>query len=110
MGNGAGHQATWRRKWKRSSREQRRAAARSLHDLFQPIRFRTLLPMMLPASVILHGAIAVCLAMVGTAAVKQVGRSEDTYLRKVVQKDRAKHVAANVSQRTTLPPPPPDQE
>jgi hypothetical protein len=110
MKSSRGTAPAWRRKWERTPPEKRTSAAASLGDLFQRPRVATLLPVMLAASLCLHAAALPLLPLFGPKHVDHIEESESSYLRKVIQKDRAKHVVSDVSRRPTAPPAPPDPE
>ena len=102
--------STWRRRWRRTAQERRATAAASLGDVFHARRWPSPLAAILLASLVVHGAIAPLLPGIHTGGPRQIAARQDSYLRKVVQKERAKHVAADVRRRITVPPPPPDPE
>ena len=100
----------WRSKWKRSAPERRAGAAASLADVFAPRgRFNTILLVLLALSAAGH---AVTLALLpGPAGQDEAAggmSAEDTYLAKVMQKERAKDVSKKMVGAITMPPPPPD--
>jgi hypothetical protein len=100
----------WRRKWFRTPIEQRRAAAASLHDLFtRPSRLEKWIGAALAVSLGLHLLTVPVLLMTGpdTGRVAEAGGA---YLRKVLQKERAKKVSKEVQGRVTMPPPPENPE
>jgi len=103
--------ANWRRKWRRADPARRATAAESLNDLFTGRRRRGVgvLWLVLVLAAALHGGL-LPLARRGEApeALRPSGR--DTYLRKVVQKERAVRVARHLARQVSMPPPPPVPE
>jgi len=100
----------WRQRWKRTPPQNRVTAAGTLGDLFEPRRGRSLLVAALAASLIIHALTVAFVPIGGGSGREQVAESENTYLRKVMQKQRARHAAVDVSKGITAPPPPPDPE
>jgi len=101
---------TWRRRWTRAPSQKRAVAATALGDLFERRRVRTALAKTFAVSLVVHLIAGRFLLTLTVRAPSQTAAREDSYLRRVIQKDRARHVAADASRRTTLPPPPPDPE
>ncbi|KKL67688.1 hypothetical protein LCGC14_2132480, partial [marine sediment metagenome] len=90
--------------------ENRAVAGMALGDLFARRRIRSLLWVVLIGSLIGHGVLVPLLAMGRTLSATELAGREDSYLRKVLQKARAKKVSMAVKDRLTMPPPPPDPE
>jgi len=99
----------YRRKWKPTSPEARRTAAASLTDVFRRRKARGFLWVLLLASLSVHAVLTPYLAARRTAGLEELA-SEDSYLRKVLQKERARRVAKEIQNRITMPPPPPEPE
>ena len=100
----------WRQKWRRAAPEHRQAAAESLADLFARRRVRTALWAVLLISLAGHAAILPMLAFGKSADTAHLVAEENSYLQKVMQKDRARQVSRDVQDRVTMPPPPPEPE
>jgi hypothetical protein len=66
-----------------------------------------ILTLLVVGSLALHAALVVGLSMTAASTMPMPGQ-KDAYLQKVIQKERARLVAAKVAQRITMPPPPPD--
>ena len=101
--------ANWRRKWRRTPVAGRAGAAAALGDLFVPRRTRGVLRWVVLASLVAHVP-AVVLLRTGRGTNLEVLAKENTYLQKVIQKERAKEISREVKKRITMPPPPPDPE
>jgi phage FluMu protein Com len=100
----------WRRRWKAVSREHRIQAVSSLADIFTPPKERNLLFILLIVSLIGH---ALSLPLIGAGKqlnIEEAIDQQDSYLKKIMHKERAKVVADEVAKKTTMPPPPPDPE
>jgi len=104
------HGNSWRRTWRRADPSRRAAAANSLADVFAPRRRRRLLPgIILALSLAAHAPLL--LLSPGSAGGRAAAiATEDTYLRKVAQRQRARHVSKDLLGRITMPPAPPDPE
>ena len=101
----------WRRKWRRVPIERRRAAGETLGDLFAPPeRAGKLLIGVLLLSLIAHAGLLPMLAVGRQTALDDLAVREDSYLQKVMQKQRARKISRDVKGRLTMPPPPPDPE
>ena len=96
----------WRRTWKKVSAESRRVAADSLREPLGPRRTAEwVLVAMLAGSLVLHAAMAPFI--VGPTDTEAMTARKGSYLRKVMQKERAKAVSKQIKGRITMPPPPP---
>ncbi len=107
-GSGRGN---WRRKWRRAPAAKRRQAAGTLGDIFAARKARGG-PVLVLLVVLAGGLHAGLLPLVETGQPRDIVRltGRDSYLRKVVQTERAKHVARGLTGRITMPPPPPVPE
>ena len=102
---------SWRKRWKRTSPAHRGAAARALADEFRPVRMPPWwLPALLAASVLGHGAILLALLSAKTATQSLAPQAEHAYLRKLIQKERSKHVLRDVKVGLDSAAPAPDPE
>ena len=102
----------YRRKWKPTPPERRANAARSLTDVFRGVRFEWLVLVLLAVSLIAH-ALTVWLSSdisAGKGAAGELTAAQDSYLEKVLQKQKAKVVSRRVAGQITMPPPPPEPE
>ncbi len=107
----SGNPRGWRRKWQRVAPEQRRAAARSLDDLF--VRPGPITLLLVAALVLSLGAHAVSVPFLIAARKRQGGGVDAAgrgYLQRVLQKQQAKKESLKAKNRLTMPPPPPDPE
>jgi len=104
------HPRSRRRRWKRAPIEGRRAAAASLRSLFRRPRATMLLPAIFVLSLLVHGAIAPLALRGRGASLDELAAREGSYLRQVMQKERARKTSREVQGRLTMPPPPPDPE
>ena len=100
----------WRQKWKRTPPEKRAAAAEALRDLFDRPKVRTALAAALAVSLLAHAATLPFLAPGRDTTLDAVAAGEAGYLRKVLQKDRARKTSRQMQGRVTMPPAPPDPE
>ena len=100
----------WRRKWRRVPAEERRAAVASLGDLFGRRRLQLFLVVTTIVSLIVHAAVVFVIKPHIRTPAQQVAAREDTYLSRVMEKDRARKVSREVKDRLTMPPPPPEPE
>ena len=110
---GKSARAGYRRKWKPARPEQRVPAARTMGDVFGSQPVRLILPALLVASVALHAAGVLISGRLGAASAAGepgMAAAENTYLQRVMEKQRAKAVSKRVQQRITMPPPPPEPE
>ncbi len=101
----------WRRKWVRAPAQKRRQAAAALPDLFLTRRHPggIILAVLLLAAAGLHGGLLPFVKIEkGRDIVRMVAK--DSYLRKVIQKERARSISRSLSGRITMPPPPEDPE
>jgi len=101
--------AAWRRKWRRVPAETRRTAAAALGDVFAPRKRQRAVLGFLLASLALH-AMALPLAGLGSSVQVDLAASENTYLSRVLEKQRARAVSRDLSGKVTMPPPPEDPE
>jgi len=92
----------WRRKWRRVPARQRATAAETLGDLFDRRRIRGSLWIVLAVSLIGHGVLVPLLALGRTLSPSELAAREDSYLRKVLQKERARKVSRDVQDRMTM--------
>jgi len=109
-GKRASRSPSWRRKWKRTDAAHRRAAAAALGDLLDRRPARRVLWPLLIVSLLAHVPLAILGLGRGRGTNLDELASEKTYLRKVMQKQRAREVSRKVQHRMTMPPPPPDPE
>ncbi|KKL20769.1 hypothetical protein LCGC14_2452170, partial [marine sediment metagenome] len=100
----------WRRKWSRAAPGTRRTAGAALGDMFQRKRAGALLPAVLAVSLLLHGVATPFLIRYRGMSLEEIAASEDSYLRKILEKERARKISRKVQSRLTMPPPPPDPE
>jgi len=100
----------YRRKWKRVPPERRRAAVESLADLFAHRKVRRALWGVLAVSLTCHAGLLPFLTVDKRGTLNELAVQENTYLRKVMQKERAKKISREIEHRVTMPPPPPDPE
>ena len=85
--------ANWRRKWKRAPADRRTPAARALGDLFAArAERRGLVVLMLLAAAAGHAGL-LPFADTGRGKDLVARTATDSYLRRVVQKERARHVS-----------------
>ena len=104
------HTPPYRRKWKPAAPGSRVAAGQTLGDLFGARRAQRALAVLLPVSLAAH-AVLVCVgASLAPASGGDIGVREDTYLAKVMQKEKAKQVSRKLSSKITMPPPPDNPE
>ncbi len=100
-----------RRRWKRTPTEKRHAAGTSLGDLFRPRGRRGwLLVCLVGSSILLHLMTLPLVSLGGARDVEDLAMSTGAYLRKVQQKERALHVAADIALKERVTPPPADPE
>ncbi|KKM63915.1 hypothetical protein LCGC14_1506640, partial [marine sediment metagenome] len=86
---------------------QRQAATAALAELFRPSTPRGRLPILLAVSILAHGAL-LPLVLRAKTAPEGLSAGEDSYLSKVMQKERARKISRQIKDRMTMPPPPPD--
>lgn len=108
----AARRPAWRQKWRRVPPERRAAAAAALPALFERGKhpLTLLVAGALLLSVIVHAATVPFLVRLGAGARGAIAAGEGDYLKRVMQKDRAKQKSKEVKGRITMPPPPPDPE
>jgi len=99
----------YRRTWKRRPPQQRRTAAQALADVFARRKVRATLWVVLVGSAVVHVAATPFLGRGAGSGIDTAGGA-DTYLQRVMQKERAKRVSKEVKGRITMPPPPADPE
>ncbi len=99
----------WRQKWRRAPPQRRALAAASLVDIFPRSRLSRLLPAVLLGSLGVHLCAAPFVSFGERKDVRELATT-DTYLRKVVQKERARWIARKIAGRVAMPPAPPDPE
>jgi hypothetical protein len=101
-----------RRKWRRAAAADRQTAAQALAASLG-VRARRgwllLLALLVLASLAFHAALLTALGFSAATNAPLAG-AKDAYLQKVIQKERARVVAASVARKITMPPPPPDPE
>ena len=105
-----GNPRGWRRKWQRTAAVRRRTAAASLGDLFHRRRLRSVPVVTVVVSLIAHAALILAIGPHLRTTAEEIAAGEDTYLSRVVQKDRARKISREVKDRMTMPPPPPEPE
>jgi len=104
-----GKRPGYRRKWKRRPVEHRRTAAASLADVFAHSKVRATLWVILAASAVVHAIATPFVGQANRGGANASGGS-DTYIQKVMQKERAKRISKEIKGRITMPPPPADPE
>jgi hypothetical protein len=100
----------WRRKWRRASPQDRRAAAAALAHALRPApaRWATLLALLVLSVAAHAGLFCKFRDHVRGGRSATVAKATDTYLQKVLQRERAREVARNLVRKVTMPPPPAD--
>ncbi len=101
----------WRRTWRRRPQEERTTAAAELATLFVRSKMETLLPVVMIVSLFVHGVTLPFLVLgKGGISRKELMDKENKYLNQVLQKERGKVVADDMSKKNLNAPPPPDPE
>ena len=101
----------WRRKWRRVTPQRRQVAAAALGDLFVARRSRWgLLALLLVLSLAAHAVSVPFLLRARRGAASRMDAAGQSYLRRVLEKDRAKKQSKEIKDKLTMPPPPPDPE
>jgi len=90
--------------------ERRAAAAAALGGLFARRRGGGVLAVALPAAALLHAALVALVPWGRVGHRAEIAAAHQSYLRRVVQTERARHVAVEMAARPTMPPPPADPE
>ena len=102
----------WRRKWRRASPEDRRAAAAALARGLRPApaRWAAVLALVVLSFAAHAGLLWTFRHHLRGGDSALVAKATDTYLQKVLQRERATRVARELVRKVTMPPPPVDPE